>query len=365
LRFKLREDLNAIIHSGRSLYEAGCFKGVELSAETAELAAQKPSGDQLVRLNRLLLEDACPNEIAKSHTLVLPKDPATPPVTPPPTPTPAPRVGQPVATPAPLPQPTPVNNEPVTFAEALKRRNITLPEDCADELGQRILAEYGAVFVAQGAVPPPRCVFHNEAEVKQFQGQPQLSRSTMWRGVFIKLQARAFYDFGQAYNEAARLGLRITLRGPDAAARSYAETLKFWNSRFLPGLTYWTRRGKISAQEATRIRALPIREQVLEVLKLEAKGVYFSKDLSKSILYSVAAPGSSQHLAMLALDINEFANPRVRAILAQYGWFQTVKSDAPHFTYIGVPETDLPALGLRLETIGGQRFWIPALEEAK
>ncbi|HCX29047.1 MAG TPA: hypothetical protein DHU55_04630, partial [Blastocatellia bacterium] len=88
-------------------------------------------------------------------------------------------------------------------------------------------------------------------------------------------------------------------------------------------------------------------------------GVYFSKDLSKSILYSIAAPGTSQHIAMLAFDINEFENPRVREILAKHGWFQTVLSDLPHFTFLGLKEKDLPSHGLKNVEADGQIFWIP------
>ena len=94
----------------------------------------------------------------------------------------------------------------------------------------------------------------------------------------------------------------------------------------------------------------------------EEKGFFFSKDFSKTILYSVAPPGSSQHLSMLALDVAEYDNEKVRRILAKHGWFQTVVSDLPHFTYLGAAEDELPRLGLRKTTSGERIFWIPALE---
>ncbi len=99
-------------------------------------------------------------------------------------------------------------------------------------------------------------------------------------------------------------------------------------------------------------------------MEWESKGLYFSKDLSKSILFSVAAPGASQHIFMLALDVEQFANKNVREILADHGWFQTVLSDLPHFTYLGVKESELPALGLKKVTHGGQIFWIPNIVES-
>jgi hypothetical protein len=36
-----------------------------------------------------------------------------------------------------------------------------------------------------------------------------------------------------------------------------------------------------------------------------------------------------------------------------------VQSDLPHFTFLGLSETDLPARGLRRVNVGEQAFWIP------
>jgi hypothetical protein len=63
----LVKDLNAVL-SGASIYEAARFRGVVLRAETARLAAENPQGQQLARLNKLLIEDAYPEELAKSVT---------------------------------------------------------------------------------------------------------------------------------------------------------------------------------------------------------------------------------------------------------------------------------------------------------
>src|SRR5918997_2887198 len=89
--------------------------------------------------------------------------------------------------------------------------------------------------------------------------------------------------------EAQKQGLDITPRGgTEAARRSYQDTLRLWDTRFLPALTYWNKRGRLSRDEVERLRNLPLREQVREVLELEQSGIYFSKDFSKSILYSIA-----------------------------------------------------------------------------
>ena len=62
---------------------------------------------------------------------------------------------------------------------------------------------------------------------------------------------------------------------------------------------------------------------------------------------------------LLAFDVDQFENPRIREIMAKHGWFQTVLSDLPHFTFLGLKEKDLPKHGLRSLEINGQVFWIP------
>ena len=62
---------------------------------------------------------------------------------------------------------------------------------------------------------------------------------------------------------------------------------------------------------------------------------------------------------MLAFDANEFLDQRVREILAAHGWFQTVLSDLPHFTFLGLNEDELPGRGLKRIEVHTQVFWIP------
>jgi hypothetical protein len=63
---QLATDLNKIITSGQSIYDPARFAGVNLSDFTKQYMAQPNlTPDKLIRLNRLLLEDAYPNEIAK------------------------------------------------------------------------------------------------------------------------------------------------------------------------------------------------------------------------------------------------------------------------------------------------------------
>lgn len=262
------------------------------------------------------------------------------------------------------------NAPPNTFQAALEKALAargTTPGAVCDEsnpVARRVLADYGAMFVAsQSVLPPPVCVFRDEAEVLNFQNAAGAASATI-AGSKIELQPAAMEALLRAREEARKAGLDITPRGgTEAARRSYEDTRRLWDTRFLPALAHWRARGRLTKEQVARLRALPLTEQVREVLELEKSGIFFSKDFSKSILYSIAAPGTSQHIAMLALDVSQFADARVRRILARHGWFQTVKSDLPHFTFLGVTEDALPSLGLKSVTSDNQLFWIPNMEK--
>ena len=236
-------------------------------------------------------------------------------------------------------------------------KGFALPRTETEKL---LLREYGAVFVARGgAVPPTRIVFRDDAEVDEFQSSVKNTTTTI-SGTSVQLQTAALNALLDAIADARKQHLSIGPRSSDSSTRDYKHTVDLWASRVDPGLAYWSGKGKITKSEAARVKKLSPFDQVPEILGLEQRGVYFARSLDKSIIYSVAPPGASQHLSMLALDVKEFENAKVRAILAKHGWYQTVTSDLPHFTYIGVPEDQLPKLGLRKVENSGRIFWIPS-----
>ncbi len=250
--------------------------------------------------------------------------------------------------------------------KALKKRKTTIEKICplSDSVALRVLEDYGAMFIADKKVMlPPVCVFTSEEEVGKFQQAVGFVTETV-ADADIELQPAAMKELLRAREEAQKENLDITPRdGAEAARRNYDDSLRLWNTRFWPALDYWLSQGRLSADQVLRLKGLPVHQQVAEILELEKSGIFFSKDLSKSILYSIAAPGTSQHIAMLAFDVNEFDNPRVREILARHGWFQTVLSDLPHFTFLGIKEKDLPKRGLRRVDLDEQTFWIPNVQE--
>lgn len=233
-------------------------------------------------------------------------------------------------------------------------------------VADRVFREYGSVFAADRTVALPRlCIFPSEQEVSKFQA-PLVTRSERIGGFEIELQEAAMDALMEAVRQAEHRGLRITpLDGSIAGKRSFADTERIWRSRFLPALSQWVARGKISMDDADTARALPILPQVERVFAWESQGYYFSTSKNRPIMSSVAPPGASQHLFLLAFDIEQSGSRAVREILNRNGWYQTVVGDSPHFTYLGVPESKLPERGLKLVFSGGTGYWAPRVSSPK
>lgn len=64
LKEALAQDMNEVV-MGSSIYDANRFSEIELRQETQDLIDGSPQGEDLVRLNRLLLEDAYPKELSR------------------------------------------------------------------------------------------------------------------------------------------------------------------------------------------------------------------------------------------------------------------------------------------------------------
>jgi len=269
----------------------------------------------------------------------------------------------PFATPKPKASATPTTTNTNSDAKSMTGKGTFfdhLPSPLShptDDVSKLLLREYGSVFVTKAA-PPTKIVFKDENDVTSFQKGVERESASIG-GSTVTLQKPAIEALKAAIAEGQKSGISIGPRGGNASVRSYAETVSLWASRVKPALAHWSAAGKISKADAARISALSPFEQVSEVLGLEAKGIWFAKSLDKSIIFSVAPPGTSQHLSMLALDVKQFDDPRVREILAKHGWFQTISSDLPHFTYLGADESELQGLGLKKITSGNRTFWVP------
>jgi len=228
---------------------------------------------------------------------------------------------------------------------------------------KRLFAEYGAIF-ATAATPPPVIIFSNADQVDEFQSTLKIERAVIGEHEFA-LQAAALERLLAAVSGIAGRG-SISPRSADSGARSYQETVGLWTRNVRRGLDHWQELGRLTSEHAQHIRELPPVEQVALILDLEDSAqLFFGTFFDRSILYSVAAPGASQHLSLLAFDIAEYQDPRAEEDLGRQGWYRTVPNDLPHFTYLGFEQDVLPDLGLiRVTHSYGERlygFWVPDL----
>ncbi|MBB5686844.1 hypothetical protein [Sphingobium boeckii] len=228
-----------------------------------------------------------------------------------------------------------------------------------DHLSRHLMREYGAILVSRGAdVRPVTVLFADEAAVTAWQATVPM-KTAIVGGIAVTLQSRAMEALQAAIKEASAAKLAITPAGADAARRNYARTIINWKSRVDGGLAHWRAAKKLDQAKVDAITRLSPAAQIPRILALEEQGLCFATLRDKTILRSVAAPGSSQHVFMLALDVKQHADPRVRAILARHGWFQTVVTDAPHFTYLGTDSASVSLLGLKRVTAAKRDYWVP------
>ncbi|MFL6213423.1 MAG: hypothetical protein ACJ74J_05950 [Blastocatellia bacterium] len=233
---------------------------------------------------------------------------------------------------------------------------------------RRLFAEYGAFFVTTAA-PPPTIIFADAAEVEAFQAQLAVSRARL--GDYeVALQAEAMDALIRAASEMNDREGQITARAADSGGRSYQDTVNLWNRNVTRGLDHWQSEGRLAPERVEQIRRLAPKDQVAVVLDIEDnERVYFGTFFDRSILYSVAAPGASQHLSLLAFDVAEYQDAEVEEALGRFGWFRTVPNDLPHFTYLGHSADSLINLGLTHveRSYGDQQygFWVPDLERLR
>lgn len=230
---------------------------------------------------------------------------------------------------------------------------------------RRLFSEYGAIFTTT-ATPPPGVIFAGASDVEQFQASLKVRRAQI--GDYdIELQSQAMEALASAVEEIGQENGRIAARASDSGGRSYQDTVDLWLRNVTRGLEHWESVGRIPASESQAIRNLAPVEQVAVILSLEeTQQLFFGTFFDRSILSSVAAPGTSQHLSLLAFDVADYEDQTVERVLGRNGWYRTVPNDLPHFTYLGHPREELADKGLMMCTRRyGERsysFWVPNIQ---
>jgi hypothetical protein len=287
-----------------------------------------------------------------------------------------------------------------SFEDVLRQRGINLNEVCKPDnlVNMKILEEYGAYFVAKDIVPPPTCIFDNEGGVNDF-----LASSLNGKTKVVKIADKSFefqsaaadslvnevfpalsrlnpkilpYQIPRRYSDVGdKEILNLTANtfviiNADWAKRTYCNTLVNWKSRLdkmpdkkllkdltldLDDLTDSIKKKRIN---------LTIGEELKTAnQKRKSTSTYYGSR-KNPIMRSVAIPGASQHLLLIAFDL-EIINADIIETLNNAGWYQTVPNDDRHFTYLGYKtEEDLKKNGLkRVECKKSEyKFWIPNIK---
>lgn len=231
---------------------------------------------------------------------------------------------------------------------------------------KRVMSEYGAIFLNSdmSVVMPNRCIFASEAEVTAFQGRAKISKQTVG-GRAIELQQPAMNALLKAIGEAGQ-DARVKPVNANPARRSFAAVQSSWNEAVRAGADYWTGKSnkngkKFTAADAKALKSLTGEPQIKRVFELEAEGFSFHPEHNRSIVVYTAIPGASQHLLMLALDIDDAGSQKTRAALGANGWFRTVYRDRPHYTYLGLKRNELASNGLVMKEFDSKEFWVPKI----
>jgi D-alanyl-D-alanine carboxypeptidase len=207
------------------------------------------------------------------------------------------------------------------FLSAVQQRLSLVPGEGTFEY--ILLRQYGAPFInsSNRISLPSKVIFANEQETKLFQNSFSKGQVSNGNACFLQKSAA---DALNAANQKVRIPLKSGSGGGDCT-RTYQTTLRFW-------------RKYANDQTLERVR----------------------QGKETRILGIVAPPGSSQHLWGLAIDL-AVSKQSQRLALNENGWFQTVETDTPHWTYVGVPEAKLPELGLRKKVVKGVTYWLTPL----
>ncbi|WP_427158295.1 D-alanyl-D-alanine carboxypeptidase family protein [Aliinostoc sp. HNIBRCY26] len=221
--------------------------------------------------------------------------------------------------------PTPNFNIPQTdkerFLSAIASHLSNIPQPGSYEY--ILLKAYGAVFINQLTTVklPSNVLLNNEQETQTFQNNLTMVKIEGTNDCY--LQAIAATALNQARSQE-----NIPLKsgyGSGDCTRTFATNLRFWHKY--------------------------ANQHTLDKVK---------QGQETAILSTVAPPGASQHLWGLAIDLR-ISNQQQRKTLNEYGWFQTVVNDVPHWTYLGLTESDLVNLGLVNRVEKGISYWVTPL----
>ncbi|HEV7642696.1 MAG TPA: hypothetical protein VGO50_02030 [Pyrinomonadaceae bacterium] len=241
---------------------------------------------------------------------------------------------------------------PAPFPQNLVQCNLE------NDLQRRLYYEYGAVYLSEHAKLPRSCRFLNETEIAEFTNQFKnpgnkfsFGEYYLQHDAYVSL-TRVIQKLDNKFERVARNsnGSTTVTSGinDDWAVRTYAQTQVNW-LRLLIDRGFSKNNGILTIS--------------IDKLIGENSGV-----TGKPLMFSAAIPGGSQHHLGLAIDVNDpggnatednKCRKECEDALRENHWYRTVRYDAYHFTYLGIPADELESKGLKRVICANVLYWVP------
>lgn len=223
-----------------------------------------------------------------------------------------------------------------------------------DPIRNRILYEYGAIYMSRDARLPDGCLQTKE-QISTFRSEAGISNNCFsWGGPNSCLQPSAKAALERAIADPAIGNYKNIVRGcNDSGVDCPNGVNSDWAFRSFEQAEFNWKRG-----ENRNGRIIPETLGDSAIIQLT-----YPRGGFKPFMFSYAIPGGSQHHLGLAIDVLSGgqcnANTDCERALNKHGWYRTIKYDPNHFTYLGFSETQLPTLGLIRKKCGGVWYWLP------
>jgi hypothetical protein len=242
--------------------------------------------------------------------------------------------------------------------------------DCkpeSDKIDEKILYEYGAVYLSKDAKLPKKCRFENETDVDQFVKDEASIIAPANKFSFGKfyLQPQAKASLGRVFDELG--GYKFVARKCNKSTTCTLGINDDWSLRTFSDTVFnWF---GLRSMTLDQTKWKKIKEEISDFDK-NGKQKEFN---SRPRMLKVAIPGASQHHLGLAVDVNDKTSETGLVCgdacvdaLEKNGWYRTVRFDRFHYTYLGYPKSELASRGLKkVQCSDTFTYWVPNVENYK
>lgn len=263
----------------------------------------------------------------------------------------------------------------IFFEDALRSKGIDINIFCDPRsvVTRKVLEEYTSHLIARGIVLPSVCML-NETQSTNFKSSLKSSdvASVRLAGMRFEFQRKAAIDLQKVIDRLATLKISQLNFAREHSDRRPPITLAV-GGRTQKINRDWAIRDYQTVAENWEFDPAPgaIRTLIIEELNQgeSMNPLYKGRNGNKPRMRSVAIPGASQHMLLVAFDLNNATckNQAVVKLLSDHGWWRTIRDDNCHFTYLGWnTERQLKENGMKKvvcpRSDTNYAFWVPRIK---